>query len=107
VANEFSDETRGFPIHVLPFVLRYRLPYLQPWTLEGFFPWGPLGVFQNVSRGAKSGEICFFPLEINKTAFFAKIFKIYGRRRPPLPLVASTCDEKYDLIITSYSVRRI
>jgi len=26
-------------------------------------------------REAKSGEICFLPLEIKKTAFFAEIFK--------------------------------
>jgi len=32
------------------------------------------GFFQNFSRGwAKSGEICFFPLENNQTTFFAEI----------------------------------
>ena len=35
------------------------------------FPGGAAGgFFQNLSREGKSGEICFFPLEIKKTTFF-------------------------------------
>jgi len=53
-----------------------------PWASERFFPGGALGnFFQNFSRGAKSGEICFFALEIKKISFFAEIFKIL----PPIP----------------------
>jgi len=29
---------------------------------------------QSFSKGAKSSEICFLPLESKKTAFFAEIF---------------------------------
>jgi len=32
--------------------------------------------FQNISRGTKSGEICFFPLETKKTTLFVENFKI-------------------------------
>jgi len=39
-----------------------------------------------ISRGAKSGEICFFPLETKKTAFFAEIVKIQGDLDLPCPL---------------------
>jgi len=42
--------------------------------------------FQNFYRGAKSGEICFFPLETKKTTFFAKMFKIQGGQGPPAHL---------------------
>ena len=45
--------------------------------------------FQNLSRGAKSSEICFFPLKTKKTNFFAKNFKIQGGLGPPL---APHCD---------------
>ena len=34
--------------------------------------------------GAKSGEIWFLPLEIEKTTFFANNFKIQGGGKPPL-----------------------
>jgi len=36
--------------------------------------------------GAKSGEICFLPLEIEKTTFFANNFKIHGGTGPMPPL---------------------
>jgi len=39
--------------------------------------------FQNFSKGGKSSEICFFPLEIAKKKFFVEIFKIQGGPRPP------------------------
>ena len=43
-----------------------------------------MGVGRNFSRGgAKSGEICFLPLEIEKTTFFANNYKILGARPPP------------------------
>jgi len=37
---------------------------------------GPLGDFSKIFQGGKSGEIWFLPLEIEKTTFFADIFKI-------------------------------
>jgi len=41
------------------------------WASEGFFPGGSVGEFPKIfSRGARSGEICFLPLEIEKTTFF-------------------------------------
>jgi len=41
--------------------------------------------FQNISSGgAKSGEICFFPLEYKKTTFFGEIFKIQEGAKSPL-----------------------
>ena len=46
------------------------------------FPWGPLVDFIKVFLlGAKSGEICFLPLETEKTTFFAEIFTFL----PPFP----------------------
>jgi len=42
--------------------------------------------FQNFSRGAaKSGEICFFPLENKKTAFLCWNFQNPERGKPTLP----------------------
>jgi len=35
--------------------------------------------FPKVFLGVKSGEICFLPLETEKTAFFAEIFKFLPR----------------------------
>jgi len=47
---------------------------------------GPLGDFSKFfAGGAKSGEICFFPLITKKTTFFAKNFKIQGAFSPPAP----------------------
>jgi len=46
----------------------------REWASEGFFP-----------GGAKSGEIWFIPLEIEKTTFFANNFKIQWGPLPPLP----------------------
>ena len=44
---------------------------------------GPLGdLSEFFSRGAKSGEIYFFPLKTKKTTFFAKNFKIQGFKSP-------------------------
>jgi len=63
---------------------------LCTWASEGFFQGEPLGFFSKIFLGgAKSGNICFFPLETKKTTFFAKIFKIQGGKDlsapPPLP----------------------
>ena len=45
-----------------------------------------MGVGRIFSRGgAKSGEIWFLPLEIEKMTFFANNFKIHGEPCPPLP----------------------
>ena len=54
---------------------------------EGFFPGGDSwGFSQNFFHGGrKSGEICFLPLEIGKTTFFANNFKIQGGLAPSLP----------------------
>jgi len=38
--------------------------------------------FQNFSMGAKSGEICFCPLEIKKTTFFCWNFQNPGGPSP-------------------------
>jgi len=47
----------------------------REWASEGFFP-----------GGAKSGEIWFIPLEIEKTTFFANNFNIQWGLCPPCPL---------------------
>ena len=73
-------------------------PTSRPWASEVFFPGGRAnsGVFQKepkgFSRGGKTGEISFFPLETKKATFFAK--NIIGKRqifqpwapKPPWPL---------------------
>ena len=68
--------------------LHYTMLYLigwGPWASGGFFPGGHQGIFPKFFQGdVKSGEICFFPLEIKKTIFFAEISKIHGAL-PPLP----------------------
>ena len=45
---------------------------------------------KSFSTGAKSGEICFFPLEIKKTAFFAEIFKLLPLFRHPYACAQET-----------------
>jgi len=63
----------------------------------------PAGDFSKILLGgAKSGEICFFPLEIEKTTFLSEIFKIQGAfgpcppfRRPWLCIV-SHCHSSKD-----------
>jgi len=49
---------------------------------------GQKGIFPKYfPGGAKSGEICFLPLEIEKVTFFANNFKIQGLAlAPPAPL---------------------
>jgi len=42
-----------------------------------------VGVGRIFSTGAKSGEICFFPLKTKTTTFLAENFKIKGGPRPP------------------------
>ena len=52
------------------------------------FHGGPLGdFFQNFSRGGKSGEICFYPLETKKKTFFCCNFQ----NPPPLPPFPRPC----------------
>jgi len=47
---------------------------------------GSRGFSQKIFQGGgKSGEIWFLPLEIEKTTFFADIFKIQGGQGPPPP----------------------
>jgi len=49
---------------------------LCAWASEGLFPLEHKWIFPNVFlRGAKSGDICFLPLETKKTAFFPEVFK--------------------------------
>jgi len=70
--------------------------YQQTWALEEFFPGGgELGDFSKIiPGGAKSGEICFLPLETKKTTFFLlKFSKSRGAKAPPcfpLPTPMST-----------------
>jgi len=46
---------------------------------------GALSYFSEIfPGGAKSGEICFFPLEIEKTAAFCWNFQSPGGALPPL-----------------------
>jgi len=53
---------------------------------QEFFQGGAEGDFPKSFPGrAKSDEICFLPLKIEKTTFFANNFKIKGRAKPPLP----------------------
>jgi len=52
---------------------------------------GHYGIFPKYFQGgAKSGEIWFLPLEIEKTTFFAEIFKIRGTN-PPCPPFRRPC----------------
>ena len=55
------------------------------WASEGFFPGEALVDFsKRVSRGIKSGEICFLlHLKLRKIAFFAEIFKFLPPFRYP------------------------
>ena len=45
---------------------------MEAWASEGFFPGGGSKEFSPnfFQGGAKSGEICFLPLEVEKTTFF-------------------------------------
>jgi len=53
---------------------------------------GAVGDFPKIfSRGDKSGEICFLPLEIKKITFFANNFKIQGGKDPLHPLPMPMC----------------
>jgi len=62
----------------------YNFTCLCAWASEGFFPGGRYWIFsKSFSRGAKSGEIRFLPLETKKTAFFAEIFKFLPPFRHP------------------------
>jgi len=65
--------------------LNLQTVVLRTWASEGFFQGGAPGDFSNIFPwGAKSGEICFFPLENKKTTFFAETFKIQGGGSPCL-----------------------
>jgi len=53
---------------------------------KDFFQGEPVGDFPKIfPGGAKSGEIWFLLLEIEKTTFFANNFKIQGGQGPPAP----------------------
>ena len=64
---------------------------------EGVFPGvGHQQIFPKYFKGGKSSEICFFPLETEKTTvFFPELFKIQGRQghpAHPLPMsMLATC----------------
>jgi len=63
--------------------------WLCAWALEGIFPWGfASGFFQKFLLGVKRGEICFLPLEIQKTAFCTEIFKFLPLFRHPFACVS-------------------
>ena len=71
---------------------------------KDFFQGGTIWDFSKIfpGEGAKSGEICFLPLEI-KATFFAEIFKIQRRAKAP-PSDANgpkTSASKRDLRISS------
>ena len=64
--------------------LQCNFACLCAWTSEGSFPGGALVDFsKSFFRGDESGEICFLPLETNKTAFFAEVFKLLPSSRHP------------------------
>jgi len=46
---------------------------------------GARGFFQNFSRDAKSGEICFYPLETKKATFLLKFLKSREGQGTPAP----------------------
>ena len=51
---------------------------------KDFFQGGQWGILpKSFPGGTKSGVICFLPLEIEKTTFFANNFKIEGGKPPP------------------------
>jgi len=60
---------------------------------KDFIQGGTSRFFQKfLQRGAKSGEICFLPLETRKTEFFAEIFKFLPPfRHPCLCVEKSSC----------------
>jgi len=65
----------------------------------------PLGEFSKIFLGvAKSGEICFFPLETKKTTCFAKIFKIQGGK-PPLLRFRRPCFEVHSSYQSTHSLK--
>ena len=56
------------------------------WASEEFFPGGSLGDFSKIFPGRpRVVKSDFLPLEIEKTTFFAEIFKTQGWPSPPLP----------------------
>jgi len=63
-----------------------NITHRQSLKSEGFFQGGAVGDFPKYfSRGGKSGEICFLPLEIEKKNLFCLWFQNSGGPRPPLP----------------------
>ena len=58
----------------------------------GIFPGEALGDFSKIFlEGAKTGEICFFPLKTKKTTFFCWEFKNPFRRPPSDTHASSFC----------------
>jgi len=58
---------------------QYHLPH---GPRKFFFQGDTRGFFQKICKGAKSGGICFFPLETKNTTIFSKNFK---NQVPPAP----------------------
>ena len=86
--NTYSEVTKGWQYRAT--ATRSQLQqHGHTFTSTGvgriFFQGGAVGVFPKFfPGGAKSGSICFLPLEIEKTTFLANNFKIQGAR-PTLP----------------------
>jgi len=64
---------------------------------KDFFQEGPLGHFsKNFPGGAKSGEICLFPIKAKKQPFFAEKFQNPGGGQDlPAPLPTSMVAQIY------------
>jgi len=74
------------------------------WALEVFFQWGPLGDFSKLFQGrAKSGEICFLPLKIEKTTFCCWKFLNPGGTLAPLPPFQHPCWHRQVLSLPQWS----
>jgi len=93
VISVFSDVSKAIVRTNHKFLLM-KLSAMYPWALEGLFPRGASRGFFFLG-GAKSSEICFFPLTIKKTTFFAEIFNILWGLAPPTslptPMNVPTC----------------
>ena len=105
----FSDKFHFF-VHLCTWGIPDTSHYSCSWASEGFFPGegGTRVFFQNFSRGAKSGEIWFFTVQIKETTFFAWIVKIQGG--PWLPATPPPSDANvpvHDLIWTLYITEKV
>ena len=65
---------------------RWRRDWLESWAIGRFFPGATTGDFSKIfPGGAKSGEICFLPIETEKTTLFFWNFQNPGGAKAPLP----------------------